>query len=127
MAALLADAVLLLHLAYVGFVVLGFVAVPLGWALGWCWVRWRTLRLLHLAAIAGVALEALLGLVCPLTRWEAMLRGSATAESFVGRLVQAVLFYDLPGWVFTIAYVALTALAVALYRLVPPAPPGSTR
>jgi hypothetical protein len=119
--------VLLLHLAYVGFVVLGFVAVPLGGALGWRWVRWRTLRRLHLAAIAGVALEALLGLVCPLTRWEAMLRGSATAESFVGRLVQAVLFYDLPGWVFTIAYVALTALAVALYRLVPPAPPGSTR
>ncbi|HKI99496.1 MAG TPA: DUF2784 domain-containing protein [bacterium] len=117
---LLADVVVLLHLLYVGFVVAGFVAVPLGWALDWGWVRSRTLRRLHLAAIALVALEALVGVVCPLTEWEAWLRGSRVPGTFVGRLVHAVLFYNLPGWVFTAAYVALTVLALALYRLVPP-------
>lgn len=127
MGPLLADTVLLLHLAYVGFVVLGFVAVPLGAALGWRWVRWRAFRRLHLAAIALVGLEAVLGVVCPLTSWEAALRGTPNAESFVGRLMQTVLYYDLPEWVFTAAYVALTALAVALYRLVPPSPPGRMR
>jgi hypothetical protein len=123
---LLADAVLLLHLAYVGFVVLGFLAVPLGAALGWRWVRGRALRRLHLAAIALVALEALAGVMCPLTEWEAQLRGGGTPQSFVGRLVHAVLFYDLPVWVFTLAYVGLAALALVLYRLVPPLPRTSS-
>jgi hypothetical protein len=45
----------------------------------------------------------------------------------VGRLVHAVLFYDLPGWVFTAAYVALTGLAVALYVWVPPRAPRAPR
>jgi hypothetical protein len=119
----MADAVLLLHLAYVGFVVGGFLAVPLGAALGWRWVRRRWLRRLHLAAIALVALEAVVGVLCPLTWLEAALRGGARPEGFVGRLVHAVLFYDFPPWVFTAAYLALTALALALYRLVPPAGP----
>lgn len=119
-AALLADAVVLAHLAYVGFVALGFVAVPPGWLLGWRWVRNRTFRRLHLAAIALVALEAGVGLVCPLTWLEAVLRGGGRPGSFMGRLVHAVLFYDAPGWVFTAAYLVLTLLAVLLYRLCPP-------
>jgi Protein of Unknown function (DUF2784) len=121
----LADAVLLLHLAYVCFVVLGFVAVPLGALRGWRWVRLRWLRRLHLAAIALVALEALLGIVCPLTELEARLRGFVQPQSLMGRLVEAILFYDLPTWVFTAGYLALTALAIALYRLVPPAAPAA--
>jgi Protein of Unknown function (DUF2784) len=119
-APLLADAIVLLHLAYVGFVLAGFVAVPLGAALGWRWVRRRWLRRLHLAAIALVALEALAGVMCPLTEWEAWLRGGGAPGTFVGRGVHALLFYDFPGWVFTLAYVLLTLLALALYRLVPP-------
>lgn len=127
----LADAVLLVHLAYVGFVVLGFVAVIVGGPLGWRWVRHRWLRRLHLAAIALVAVEALAGVMCPLTEWEALLRGQHAPQSFVGRAVHAVLFYDLPAWVFTVAYVGLTALALMLYWLVPPesspARPGAGR
>jgi Protein of Unknown function (DUF2784) len=119
---LLADAIVLLHLAYVGFVLLGYVAVPLGAALGWRWIRLRTWRRLHLAAIALVALEGVGGVMCPLTWLEAVLRGGHSPGSFVGRLVHAVLFYDLPPWVFTLAYVVLALLALALYRLVPPQP-----
>jgi len=121
-APLLADAIVLVHLAYVAFVVGGYVAVPLGAARGWRWVRRRVWRRLHVAAIALVALEGLGGVMCPLTWLEAALRGGSAPGSFVGRLVHAVLFYDLPPWVFTLAYVVLALLALALYRLVPPQP-----
>ena len=118
-ARLLADAVLLGHLGYVAFVVAGFVAVPLGALAGWRWVRNRTFRTLHLAAIALVAAEALAGWMCPLTWLELRLRGGP-ARSLMGRLVEAVLYYDLPPWVFTTAYAALVLLAVVLWWRVPP-------
>lgn len=118
----LADLVLLLHLAYVGFVTFGFVAIPAGALWGWGWVRNRTFRLLHAAAIGLVAVEAVAGWICPLTRLEAWLRGRWAAGSFMGRLLQAVLYYDAPPWVFTAAYVALAALAGLLWLWVRPRP-----
>jgi len=51
---LLADAVLALHAAFVAFVVLGLVAILVGGALGWRWVRGPRFRALHLAAIVSV-------------------------------------------------------------------------
>ena len=71
---LLADAVVLLHLAYVAFVASGYLAVPLGRVLGWRWIRNRAYRRLHVAAMALVALEAVVGLICPLTLLENALR-----------------------------------------------------
>jgi hypothetical protein len=117
----LADAILVVHFAFVLFVVLGFALVLAGGALGWRWVRNRAFRYAHLAAIAFVALEAVLGVACPLTVWENALRhASLEGPSFVGRWVSRLLYYDLPEWVFTVAYVLLaTAVAVTLW-LVPP-------
>lgn len=122
--AALADFVLIAHFAYAGCVVAGFVAIPLGASLGWRWIRNRAFRVLHLAMIAFVGFEGAIGMVCPLTEWEYRLRTQAGLEagegSFIGRLVGAFLYYDLPIWVFTTAYLALTALAVALWVWVPP-------
>jgi len=117
----LADAVLVVHFAFVLFVVLGFALVLAGSALGWRWVRNRPFRYAHLAAIAFVAIEALAGIACPLTAWENALRHlSPEAPSFVGRWVSRLLYYDLPEWVFTVSYVLFaTAVAVTLW-LVPP-------
>jgi hypothetical protein len=62
------------------------------------------LRYLHLGAIAFVAAEAVLGVACPLTVWEDLLRGGrgkhGGAESFVARWLRALLFYQAPEWVF---------------------------
>ncbi len=120
--ALLADLVLLLHAAFVAFVVLGFALVWVGHWRGWQWIANRSFRSLHLAAITFVALESLLGMVCPLTQWEAALRGGTPERSFVARAVHAVLFHDFPEWVFTVLYVAFAALTAATIRLVPMAP-----
>lgn len=117
---MLADVLLVVHFLVVVFIVGGLVAVWLGAALGWRWVRNPWFRYLHVAAIGFVAAEALLGIACPLTVWEDMLRGGGRPESFVGRWVQRLLYYRAPEWVFTAAYVAWALATLATLRAVPP-------
>ena len=120
MHALLADAILVLHLAFVLFVLGGLGMIWIGAAAGWRWVRNFWLRVAHLAAIAYVAGEALLGIWCPLTVWEDALRGRHEEKSFVARWIHRVLFYDLPEWVFTIAYAAFALVVAASWWVVRP-------
>lgn len=115
-----ADALLVLHFAIVVYIVGGLILTWVGAALGWGWVRNRWFRYLHLGAIGFVALEALIGVTCPLTLWEDALRGGGGAESFVGRWVRHFLYYRAPEWVFTVLYVAWAAATLATLRLVPP-------
>lgn len=117
---MLADVILVLHFLIVAFIVGGLVLVWIGAAAGWRWVRNPWFRWLHLAAIAFVAAEALLGVACPLTVWEDALRGGVRAESFIGRWVAKVLFYRAPEWVFTAVYCAWTAATLLTLRFVPP-------
>ena len=117
---MMADTILVVHFLIAAFIVLGLVAVWIGAALDWPWVRNPWFRWLHLGAIAFVAAEAVLGVACPLTVWEDVLRGGVQVESFVGRWVRELLFYQAPEWVFTVAYVAWTAATLVTLRLVPP-------
>ena len=111
---LLADAILVVHFAFVLFVVGGFALILLGAVRGWRWIRNPPFRYAHLGAIAFVALEALVGVSCPLTVWEdALRRAGPDGASFIGRWVSYFLYYDLPPWVFTVVYV-LFSLAVAM-------------
>jgi len=120
---LLADAILAVHFLFVLFVVGGFAYVLVGSARKWRAARNGSFRIVHLAAIVFVALESLVGAVCPLTRWENMLRASADGEaSFVGRWVSRLLYYDLPEWAFTALYVAFAIAVAAAWKLVPPLP-----
>lgn len=116
---MIADVIVVVHFAIVLFIVGGLLAVWVGAALGWRWVRNPWFRYLHLAAIAYVAAEALLGIACPLTVWEDLLRGGADG-SFVGRWVHRLIFYNAPGWAFTSIYVAWALATLATLRLVPP-------
>ena len=115
-----ADLLLVLHFAIVVFIVGGLILTWVGAAFGWRWVRNPWFRYAHLAAIAFVALEALIGMACPLTLWEDALRGGTRADSFVGRWVQRLLYYRAPEWVFTTAYAAWALATLATLRLVPP-------
>jgi len=117
----LADLVLALHAAYVLFVVGGLALIWLGIWRGWRWVRHFWFRLLHLAAIGLVATEALVGLTCPLTVLEDWLRIQTDANmGFVARWLQRLLFWDFPGWVFTLVYLAFAVLAILTWRRWPP-------
>jgi hypothetical protein len=117
---LLADFLVVLHFALVAFIVGGLLLTWIGAALDWRWVRNRWFRYLHLGAIAYVAAEALLGIACPLTVWEDLLRGGVRPESFVARWVHRLLYYRAPEWVFTAAYLLWALATLATLRLVPP-------
>ena len=117
---MVADVVLVVHFGIAAFIVGGLLAVWLGAALRWRWVRNPWFRYLHLAAIAFVAAEALAGIACPLTVWEDMLRGGVRPESFVARWVRQLLFYRAPEWVFTTAYALWTLATLLTLWLVPP-------
>jgi polyferredoxin len=117
---LLADVLLAVHFAIAAFIAGGLILVWIGAALRWRWVRNPWFRYLHLAAIVFVAAEALLGMACPLTVWDDLLRGGARSESFIGRWLQRLLFYRAPEWVFTAAYLAWAAASAATLALVPP-------
>ena len=122
---LLADVILVLHFAYVAFVVGGLAAILLGIGLRWQWVRNFWFRAVHLAMIGIVVLESLCGILCPLTDWEDRLRelGGAPNEpgtSFIGRWAHDLLFVDLPASAL-VPYYCLFGLAVALtWILAPP-------
>ncbi len=102
------------------------MVVWIGALAGWRWVRNPWFRYLHLAAIVFVVAEALLGVVCPLTLWEDLLRGGARPDSFIGRWVRQLLYYNAPEWVFTASYAAWAAATLLTLRLVPPRRAGAT-
>jgi hypothetical protein len=123
----LADLVVVVHFAYVAFVVLGFLLVLLGIVLKWGWVRNFWFRMLHFAAIGVVALQAVIGVLCPLTILERELRTAAgetvDQASFIGRWVNELLFYHWPQWVFTLSYCLFAAAVLATLWLAPPRGP----
>lgn len=118
-AAFAGELVLALHLAIIAFNVAGLVVIPLGARFGWRFVRWRWLRLLHLVSLAVVAAQAALGRACFLTLWQGELTGAAR-EPLIMRWVNGVIFWPLPMWVFTAAYLAVFAYVLALWRWAPP-------
>ena len=116
----LADAILLLHAAFVLFVVLGLPATWIGVALGKSFAFSPWFRGLHLAAIGFVVVETLLGYMCPLTTWEYALRGAQSDAGCIQRYVHAWLFWRAPAWVFTAAYVSFGLLVAATWWRWPP-------
>lgn len=124
LAALLADAILALHVGVVAFVLLGTLAILVGGPAGWHWVRGFRFRIVHLALVAVIALQAWLGRLCPLTTWEQSLRNRAGqdtyGESFIQHWLSRLIFFDAPWWVFVLAYSAFAGLVAACWWRWPP-------
>lgn len=116
----MADIVLLIHFLFVLFVVGGLPLIWIGHWMRLSFVRNRRFRFAHLAAILYVTAESILGVVCPLTWLEDTLRGRPTGTGFIERWLHRVLFYNLPEWVFLVAYVLFAFLVVITFRLIPP-------
>ena len=86
---LAADVVVVLHAAYVSFVIFGQLAILVGILCRWAWVRNVWFRWLHLLAISIVVIESLLGIVCPLTTLEDWLRVRAFGLIVVATFIVA--------------------------------------
>lgn len=121
---LLADVVVGVHVLYVGFVVLGELAIWLGLVCGWKWARNPWFRWIHLILMAIVGTEAVLNITCPLTRWEAQLRALGGQEtdgtSFMGRLLHDLIFIDAPEWFLTSLHITFTLVVLLTFVLAPP-------
>lgn len=121
---LLADLVLILHVAVVAFVVGGLVAVVIGNVSGWRWVNAPGFRIAHLIAIGVVVAEAWLGIDCPLTTLEGSLRSGAGAAVYPGGFVEhwlhRLLYYDAPAWLFVLLYSVFGALVMVAWWAFPP-------
>jgi hypothetical protein len=75
---LLADAVLIVHLAFIAFVVLGGLLVP----------HWPRLAWLHLPAVVWGAWIELSGRICPLTPLEVDLRARGGGATYRGGFIE---------------------------------------
>ncbi|MDA1077192.1 MAG: DUF2784 domain-containing protein [Proteobacteria bacterium] len=123
---LAADLILVTHVLFVAFVVVGLIFILLGRLKGWFWVRNPWFRLAHLAGIGVVVVQAWLGAICPLTVWEMELRHKAGEVSYSGTFLshwlEAILYYQMPEWVFVVCYSAFGSLVVASWFWVRPRP-----
>ena len=119
-----ADAILLLHVLFVGFVVIGLLLIFVGKWRQWNWVCHFWFRIAHLGAIGFVVLQSWLGAICPLTIWENELRARAGDAVYPGDFIaywlETILYYQAPAWVFTLIYTLFGALVAASWFWVPP-------
>ena len=111
---------MLLHALVVAFVIGGTAYIWIGARRQWPGVRAPLFRYVHLGVMLFVAAEALLGVICPLTLWEDLLRGGTPRSGFIAYWVGRLIYYDLPAWVFTTAYVTLAIALIITLILVPP-------
>ena len=121
---LAADLILLLHVFFVAFVVVGLILILAGKWQGWQWVHNPWFRTAHLAAIGVVVLQSWLGMICPLTILEMELRsrggGATYSGSFIAHWLEAILYYRAPPWVFALCYTLFGAVVIASWYWVRP-------
>jgi hypothetical protein len=123
-----AELVLILHTAFIAFVLFGLVAVLVGMAARWEWTRNFWFRVGHLAAIAYVVVQAFFGMVCPLTDLENLLRQRGGQDAygeggFIQFWLHKLIFFDAEPWVFTVCYTAFGLLVAATMWFAPPRKP----
>ena len=130
---MLAHVVLVIHFAFVSFVVVGLLLTWIGYFLSWSFVRNFYFRAAHILAMGVVLLEALFGVVCPLTTWEIELRtlgGQIVYEdqSFMQYWIHKIMFFQLEPLTFKIIYGCFfTALLLSFFFGRPRAPGWLTR
>ncbi len=124
-ARMLADLIVVFHAAYVSFVVFGLVAILLGVAFRWNWVRNIWFRAIHLIVIGiVVGRVSLAGVPCPLTVWEAQLRRiagqTAYTGDFLGHWAHRLIFFRVDPLGFHLDLYRFGLAVLAAFVLAPP-------
>ena len=106
---ILADLVMVLHLAFIVFVAIGSLLV----------LKWRRLVWPHLAVVAWAAAIVSIGFTCPLTPVEKHLRARAGSSSyddgFIDHYLDGVVY---PGGMTTLARLMVAVLIAVGYAAV---------
>ena len=121
---LAADFTVVFHMSYAMFIVVGQLLILAGAIRKWRWILNVWFRAIHLAMIAIVVAESLLGIVCPLTTLEKWLRRQVGQTSYQGdflaRWVHDLLFVEFSPATLTAAYATFGLLVVVTFWLAPP-------
>ena len=117
---LAADLILIFHFCIVFFVVSGLVAMPIGCLRNYSWTRNTKLRSAHMLLMGFITLEAILGITCPLTILENILRQIEYQQSFVSYWVSHLIYWDLPNYFFVILYSACFVWSLIFWKMHPP-------
>ncbi len=124
--AILAEVVVAIHVAFLLFAVVGLLLIVVGVIFRWNWVRNFWFRTIHLAAMAFVAMEELLGWDCilnPIENHFRILAGQEQmTESFIHHWMSRILpfWYNVPQWVNPLIYLGFPALVLLVFLLAPP-------
>ena len=107
---LLADAVVLLHLAWIIFLFIGAV-----------WGRkYRAVRIVHLGGLAFALISEIFGWICPSTHLEVWLRAQhdpalTYTGSFIVYYVEELIYIDVSGTVIFVCTIILAGFNIWLY------------
>jgi len=119
-----ANVILIFHFMYVLFIAVGLLIIYLGYLMKWKFIGNPIFRWTHLSAMGIVIVELLFGIFCPLTEWEAELRGSQTtslySSGFIPYWVHRLLFYNWSVWVFSLIYIITFILIIVAMFIIPP-------
>ncbi len=117
---MIAGALLFVHFSLAASITLGFFIIPIGYKLGWNWIKNRNLRLLHLSLMGVITVETIVGLTCPLTVLENMFRDVDYSSSFMSYWIAQILYWDLPNHVFVTLYSLCLLWVSILWKICPP-------
>ena len=117
---LAADLILIIHFCIVFFVVIGLVALPIGHLRNYSWTRNTKFRSAHMSLMGFVTIEAILGITCPLTILENILRQIEYQQSFVSYWLSHFIYWDLPNYFFVTLYLACFIWSLIFWKVHPP-------
>jgi len=133
---ILADLVVLIHFAWIVFVLWGFILTVCSWICVYVlpvakdrWItflnRW-VFRTIHLAGIVYVAILTALGKYCPLTILENKLRQQYNTEliypgSFVIHYIERIVYPEANFLVFVIPTIIIAVFTILMFIIRPPA------
>ena len=124
---LLADVILFVHVLIALYNALGLPVIWIGALCRWSFVRNPWFRYSHAGLMGFVLVEALLGMLCPLTVWEGRLRQAAGRrgpgeEGFIAYWLDRILYHDFEPETFMVAYGLFYAAILATLFIVPVRP-----
>ena len=121
---ILADIIVIVHLVWILFMLVGFILIVRGFFRGRFFDRWL-FRTVHLFGIVYVSLLALMGKYCPLTLWENSLRAKFDPTltypgSFLIHYAEKLVYPDVNPLVILIPTTFITVFTVVAFIIRPP-------
>ena len=121
---LLADSIVIIHFAWILFMLWGFMLTLRGFLYKEFFERW-ILRTFHLFGIAYVSILAIMGEYCPLTIWENTLRQKYDPSltypgSFMIHYVEKFVYPEVNPLIIQIPTTFIAIFTVAVFIIKPP-------